>query len=371
MVEAQNMGYALPIGLFERWLDYEKAIAKTWRAQDGAQESQAYRLWVLALAGESDRGAMNRLRENTSLSPLSKRLLAGAYAADGRKDLSRTLLESAQQMEPKNSAAECFGSAERDLAIEALIYKGVGNQTQAYRMAKQLAEALSSDRWLSTQSAAWALMAVAQIVEPSDDDSSLDVDYVVANRSDKLISTSPIEKVDIDAKALEGDVKVQICNNNSHTIYLTMESVGVPIRGEEQEVMNNLSVRVDYLDENGVKLDVSQLKLGKDFRVRITITPTATALNYENIALTQVFPSGWEIRSDGSKQLDGRVEYRDVRDDRIMVYFNLNDSRPLEIETRLSATYAGEFYLPGVVVESMYNGDISARTKGENISVKR
>ena len=197
------------------------------------------------------------------------------------------------------------------------------------------------------------------------------MDYVVANRSNKLISTSPIEKVDIDAKALEGDVKVQICNNNSHTIYLTMESVGVPIRGEEQEVMNNLSVRVDYLDENGVKLDVSQLKLGKDFRVRITITPTATALNYENIALTQVFPSGWEIRSDGSKQLDGRVEYRDVRDDRIMVYFNLNDSRPLEIETRLSATYAGEYYLPGVVVESMYNGDISARTKGKNISVKR
>ncbi|MBO5873687.1 MAG: hypothetical protein J6Q35_01485, partial [Rikenellaceae bacterium] len=371
MVEAQNMGYALPIGLFERWLDYEKAIAKTWRAQDGAQESQAYRLWVLALAGESDRGAMNRLRENTSLTPLSKRLLAGAYAADGRKDLSRTLLESAQQMEPKNSASECFGSAERDLAIEAVIYKGVGNQTQAYQMARQLAESLCSDRWLSTQSAAWALMAVAQIVEPSEDDSSLDVDYVVANRANKLISTSPIEKVDIDAKALEGDVKVQICNNNSHTIYLTMESVGVPIRGEEQEVMNNLSVRVDYLDENGVKLDVSQLKLGKDFRVRITITPTATALNYENIALTQVFPSGWEIRSDGSKQLDGRVEYRDVRDDRIMVYFNLNDSRPLEIETRLSATYAGEFYLPGVVVESMYNGDISARTKGENISVKR
>jgi uncharacterized protein YfaS (alpha-2-macroglobulin family) len=45
--------------------------------------------------------------------------------------------------------------------------------------------------------------------------------------------------------------------------------------------------------------------------------------------------------------------------------------RPLVIETRLSATYAGEFYLPGIVVESMYNGDISARTKGKSTSVKR
>ncbi|MBQ2394705.1 MAG: hypothetical protein II307_02965, partial [Alistipes sp.] len=235
MVEARNMGYATPAGVYECWLDYEKSEAKMWRAQNGAQETQAYRLWVLAQAGEADRGAMNRLRENTSLSPLSKRLLAGAYAADGRKDLSRTLLESTQQMTQTTSDSDCFGSVERDMAIESIIYKSIGNQAQAYKMAKQLGEVLSSNRRLSTQTTAWALMAVAQIVEPSEDDSSLDVEYIIANKSDKLISTSPIEKIEVDVKNLEGQTKVHINNNNSHTIYLTMESMGIPARGSESE----------------------------------------------------------------------------------------------------------------------------------------
>ena len=128
-------------------------------------------------------------------------------------------------------------------------------------MAKQLGEVLSSNRWLSTQTTAWALMAVAQIVEPSEDDSSLDVEYIIANKSDKLISTSPIEKIEVDVKNLEGQTKVHINNNNSHTIYLTMESMGIPARGSESEAMNNLKVQTDYLDGNGKKIDISQLSL--------------------------------------------------------------------------------------------------------------
>ncbi|HRD38616.1 MAG TPA: hypothetical protein PLC65_08290, partial [Bacteroidia bacterium] len=60
-------------------LNYEFAKNKYWNND----VLQAYRLYVLALAGQPSMSAMNRLREFYSISEQARWLLAGAYAKMG------------------------------------------------------------------------------------------------------------------------------------------------------------------------------------------------------------------------------------------------------------------------------------------------
>jgi uncharacterized protein YfaS (alpha-2-macroglobulin family) len=62
-------------------------------------------------------------------------------------------------------------------------------------------------------------------------------------------------------------------------------------------------------------------------------------------------------------------QYQDIRDDRVYSYFDL---RPYETKTfriYLNATYLGNFFLPPVQAEAMYDASISARQAGEWITV--
>ena len=69
MLEAEKKGYALPPGLKAGWLKHQKKTARQWRNESAKDPyyqydlEQAYRLYTLALAGEPEMGAMNRLRE--------------------------------------------------------------------------------------------------------------------------------------------------------------------------------------------------------------------------------------------------------------------------------------------------------------------
>lgn len=95
---------------------------------------------------------------------------------------------------------------------------------------------------------------------------------------------------------------------------------------------------------------------------------------YPNLALTQVFPSGWEIRNS---RLEGTDEvgnnsyftYQDVRDDRVMTYFNLEAGHTATYRVLLNAAYVGRFYLPSTGCEAMYDHTVIARDKGRWVSV--
>ncbi|RZK79022.1 MAG: hypothetical protein EOO92_10085, partial [Pedobacter sp.] len=66
LIEAQSAGYTLPVGMFDQLMRYLKTTASGWVPNSnnfyGGDLSQAYRLYVLALARRTDMAAMNRLR---------------------------------------------------------------------------------------------------------------------------------------------------------------------------------------------------------------------------------------------------------------------------------------------------------------------
>lgn len=92
------------------------------------------------------------------------------------------------------------------------------------------------------------------------------------------------------------------------------------------------------------------------------------------MALTQVFPSGWEIRNirmdnTDNKLLKDKPRYQDIRDDRVFTYFDLRKNETKVFRVILNAAYLGDYYLPMVYCEAMYDKDIYAIKAGKWIKV--
>jgi len=95
-----------------------------------------------------------------------------------------------------------------------------------------------------------------------------------------------------------------------------------------------------------------------------------------DVALTQIFPSGWEIVNtrftDFGSATTSQARFTDIRDDRVNFYFNLNKKGKHGSKTfnvLLNASYLGNYYLPGIQAEAMYDNDYLVRGKGKWIEV--
>ena len=126
------------------------------------------------------------------------------------------------------------------------------------------------------------------------------------------------------------------------------------------------------MDMDGRILNVNRLKQGTNFKAQVSVTNPGRKGEYNELALTQIFPSGWEIintRLDGSEERNDVVEYLDIRDDRTMHYFDLQPNKGGTFTVLLNATYQGKYYLPGITAEAMYDNTVFASTEGKWVEV--
>ncbi|MDQ3099901.1 MAG: hypothetical protein M3R08_00820, partial [Bacteroidota bacterium] len=121
-------------------------------------------------------------------------------------------------------------------------------------------------------------------------------------------------------------------------------------------------------------IDPTNIDQGTDFVALVTLRHPGIGEYYQNLALTQIFPSGWEIRNarlEGTEpaQQEGPYTYRDIRDDRVMTYFDLQQGHEVKYRVLLNASYTGRYYLPGANCEAMYDHTVNARSKGQWVNV--
>lgn len=132
-------------------------------------------------------------------------------------------------------------------------------------------------------------------------------------------------------------------------------------------------MRVGYFSLKGKPIDPSSLKQGTDFVAQVNIKNPGKRGRYDNLALTQIFPSGWEIlntRLLGDEAFKSSPsDYRDIRDDRVNTYFSLYEGQESTYYVMLNAAYTGKYYLPAVYCEAMYNNQISSLLKGQWVEV--
>lgn len=371
LLEAQKKGYVLPISFQSNWLRYQKKAAKEWRARNKSYNTtmaQAYRLYTLALAGQADLSSMNRLREE-NLSNNAKWRLAAAYALAGQSEVAKKLRNTANiDFKPYRYDYFNYGSPDRNraMALETMILlKDRPNETM--KLAETIAKRLNSNAYMNTQATAYSLYAMSKMLD-NNGGKGIDVSY-----NSKTIQTNKAI-AQRGLNVVEGANTITIKNTKDNTVFINVINEGILPLGKEIEVQRGLDVSVNYVDEKGRTIDVSKLKQGTNFVASVTVT-NKTSLYVNNIALTQVFPSGWEIINTrftnfGSVK-SSSTDFTDIKDDRINMYFSLGDRKTKTFNVMLNASYLGEYYLYGVQAEAMYDNDYLTRTKGRWIEVKK
>ncbi len=377
LIEAESKGYYVPNDMIKRWKKYQKSKAQGWRkAQEyGSSELiQAYRLYTLALAGDAELGAMNRLREQGNLPSTAAWMLAAAYVKAGQPEAAKKLIEKLPtQVKPYQELAYSYGSDLRDKAIilETLVL--LNDRTRAFEIVKELSVALSDfNYWMNTQTLAWSLKSVGSFA--SGEKGDLKFSYTYNGGKEVTTGTDlPVASLTLPAGTKPADLKVVSASKG--VLFARVIQEGVPARGTEEDSEKNLTLNVTYAKADGTPLDPTTLEQGTEFVATVTVFNPGMRGLYKNLALNQVFPSGWEINNlrltgDDAAKITGDVPtYQDIRDDRVYTYFDISARQSKTFKVMLTASYAGSYYLPAVSCEAMYDNSVYARKKGKVVEV--
>lgn len=371
LLEAEKKGYVLPIGFKSNWISHQQQIAKQWRSgSDNSDLAQAYRLYSLALSGNADMASMNRLRESKMLSNESKYRLAATYALVGQLRVADQLLSNASlDFSAYKHNYYTYGSESRNraMALETLVL--LKDKAKAQNMAKTVAERLSEKGWMSTQSTAYSLLAMAKFAEMVGG-KGIKAKITVNGTSENVNTTKTLANRELEIK--DGSNSITLTNSEQNTLYVNVVNNGILPVGKEKEFQRNLKVSTVYKGRDGSRIDVSNIAQGTNFVAEVTLTNT-TGNKIENVALMEIFPSGWEIVNtrftDFGDFAQNEVDYTDIRDDRANFYFNLKKNETKTFRVLLNASYLGKYYLPGIQAEAMYDNDYAVRSKGRWIEV--
>lgn len=375
LVEAANHGYAVPDDLLNRWKKHQKQKAENWQHSSRYNDdlNQAYRLYTLALAKVPENGAMNRFREHSGLSTAARWRLAAAYALAGQQEVAAGMVAKLSKEVPAYAVAgNTYGSALRDQAmiLETLVL--LNQEAEAMDLVMKISNALSSDSWMSTQTTAYCLIAGGKLYEKSKPGSSLFFNYTLNDKKEHGSTALPMVRKDISI-AEQGNNQLQISNSGEGRLYARVFVTGTPIAGNENNAENHLNLSVTYRDMEGNILDPVRLEQGTDFLAEVSVSNPGMRGNYQNLALSQIFPSGWEIHNtridNTATAARNDFDYQDIRDDRVYTFFSLDAKQKKTFTILLNASYSGKFYLPAISCEAMYDASINARKAGQWVYV--
>ncbi len=376
MTEAERKGYTIPAGFKQKWIHYQSGTARSWQYDSRyrqAANDQAYRLFTLALTGNPEKGAMNRLRETEGIPQLSRWLLAAAYSITGRPEVAGSLLDMRNTSTEEEYRDYYYGSAVRDKAIILYTLVVMKDEDQALPLVKEICDFFNSDSWYSTQTVAWGLLAYMKWTGllPPDDGSPATAQVVInGNRQQETIPGKEVWSENIKMRT---DNTLAVENTSGKPLYVTLVRKGVPVEGDVTREEKGLSMNIDYTGLSLKPVDCRNLPQGTDFLMIVRVTNN-TFSTVDNIALTQMVPAGWEIQNNRMYEADYGVkessfDYRDFRDDRVNTFFSLAQGQTKTFVIVLNAAYKGEFYQPSVWCEAMYKAGCYSRYPGQKVTV--
>ena len=390
---AQEKGYAVHPNVLNKWKRFQRAAAQNWRMPQEASNwqiwqselQQAFRLYTLALAGAPEYGAMNRMKEQPGLSIQAKWRLAAAYALTGKMKPAEELVYNAETtVIPYSSMNLIYGSSDRDEAmiLETLIL--MKRDRDALQQAKKVSQNLAQENWFNTQSTAFALMAMGRLAEQLS--GTLDFTWNWNGKQQPAVkSAKAVFEKEIATSPKSGTVSVK--NQGKGALSVDLITRTQLLNDTLPAIADNIRLDVKYTDMAGSPISVEDIRQGTDFMSAVTLSNISGTSDYSNLALTHIIPSGWEIynermivpeasssnsnEANTSESSASKYTYKDIRDDRVLTYFDLRRGESKTFTVRLQATYAGNFILPAIQCEAMYDAAVQARTKAGRTTVSR
>lgn len=371
MLAAREAGFDVPASLLDPVVAWIASKAAAFRpgseARRGDTLAQVTRLDLLALAGKPDLAAMNRLRE-APLGDLERWTLAAAYATAGRTDVANKLAAKAgAAVSDVRMTDHWLNSPLRDRALLAEAMSRAGARAKSVEQTRLVRDDLRRSAWYSTQELGAAFYALARLQGKATAKDGFGVRWRLDQGPWKAFKvTGGTGRVDLPADHT-GSLEVKVDNRVAAEAFLSLRAVPGP--EEPVPAPNGLELTVTYERADGSSIDPARLEQGEDFRV-VTTVRNRSGRYQPNLALTQIFPGGWEIRNEniegaetpadapkptywwGSATTPRRVE---IRDDRALHYLDLPYDGVSRVVVGIRAAYVGSYIRPGAQVENLYD----------------
>jgi hypothetical protein len=327
--------------------------------------AQAYRLYLLALAGQGRPGAARVIAERIDAlpTPLAKAQLGAALALAHDAPRAEAAFAAALAAPGRRWWAFDYGTALRDQAAIALMLKesGLSGDRLTALLAAMPGADLSPDT-LSTHEQSWAAAAAAVLGR----------DGRTARIALDGTQQAPEPVLSV---ALTGPVTAR--NLDSRAVWQTLSVTGIPAAPlPAARAQMRISRQFSALD--GGPLDLDHLKQNTVF---VLLLEGRTEDGQPHRAMVQHgLPAGWEIAGRmGGGEVPGmawlgklsETEAQPGADDRYAAVVALTPAQPgFRLAVRVRAATPGTFELPGAEVADMYRPGVFARQNAGRITVQ-
>lgn len=394
---------------------------KNWEIMD-ALSVKAYVCYVLALNGDAPLGWMQFLNDQGKFLTQSARIfLAGAYAvATGKPDALREL--GTQRLAAPSRYGWSLESSPRNEALRLLMWTHVDPfAPEAALLAKRVMDMGNAGHWRSTQENAMAVMAIGRYIEKTAGTSREFTATLTAKDGGNAVRTIAAftnkDKPTFSRKALlpaepASPAPVTASIEGEGTAYYSWTTSGVPVEAPAPFSEGIEAVRrwvlpdgtvYDFIPDKDGNLPEALQNLKIPHGTRITVTlyvKPKSAMN--SMVLADIVPGGFEIDNpnlvpdseyaarsgtfidprtgkpfaapEGYKNahslntwIEGRTE---MRDDRLLLFVDYMYARSSAFTYTLRAVNKGEFVLPPLSVEDMYDPSIRALTHTAKVTVE-
>ena len=389
LVEARKAGYEVADRVYDAMLAGLRTRAKFSPDTEGNNNAKqvranialaTYASYVLAAAGQPDRGTMHYLKNRgaSGLSDYSHFQLAGAFALSGELETALSMLPVSVSPSfngkgnPGWETGGTFNSPIRAQAIMLDVLAEVNeNHPSIPMLVKNLSEAASDgNRWRTTQDNAFAFLALGKIMKKQAD----------RNYSGTL-KINGEHFADFDAtetrytdEAWDG-ARIELTVKGEGSCYYYWSAFGIQRDSFIKEYERELQVRRRYFNKDGEGLTGTFVH-GDLIVAEITVK--ALTANLENVVVVDMLPTGFEIENPRLESRAGipwlkaqgfKPDYIDIRDDRLIFVGTFPRQRERKFYYALRAVTQGEFTLPPIAAEAMYDPTKSTVTGSMSIQV--
>jgi uncharacterized protein YfaS (alpha-2-macroglobulin family) len=378
LIVARDRGYHVPPSLYNQWLGDARQNAK--KVNKKNHRYQTYRLFLLALSGNPNMGAMNLVRENyvADLDALSRKFLAAAYFLSGKTDIAQKIDAAAStNVLSYRELGGTYGSTLRDQALMTYLCLVMDDQRTAAGLLQRVAKRFRPGGWYSTQETAVSILAIGTYYKRVPFTGGTVRFRVEMPGYDNTIQLSGYQ-TGLDLKEKWGQ-EVRITNTHSDPIFVSLVTEGIPLQDRIKTEHKGIELMRRFYGDDGLPLTVDKQAQGDAFWVVYTVTSTFSE-RIEELALSSIFPSGWEIVNprlaetappqwvQNMRATNG--EYMDIRDDRVNWFFNLSPNQRAVFALKINPTFRGIYKLPAVSCEAMYSPEFYARIASGQVEVK-
>jgi uncharacterized protein YfaS (alpha-2-macroglobulin family) len=381
LIEAKAAGFAPPPEMLASGMRNLQAMAAREPSTLEDARTIAYAIYLLSREGVVTTNYIINLRDYLDKNHPKdwKNDLTGVYLAGAlhllKKEDEATKLISAYRIGQLdkgriNDFYQPLGADSQYVAILAREFPDRLKKLPAAEFEKSLKPI--GDGTFNTLSAAYAVLALksyARVVAQRPPD--LTIAELDKAKKEKVLATGPklLQRADFSGDAAALRFRTPTALNPPGAYYQVVEA-GFDRKLADKPLTDGLEVYRELLDKAGKPVTTTQL--GEVITVRLHIRSLRPD-SITNVALVDLLPGGFEVvgssLTPGVSEIKG-VDFVEVREDRAVFYATV-PTETIEITYQIKSNNRGNFVVPPVFAESMYDRNVKARGLGGKISVTK